>query len=187
MKFRSPRPSPAFFVAVLALVIAMSGSAVAVSAARHGGDTLISKRSLSGNRLRLDTVTGKEVNESRLGQVPSANLATHVPALVWHNLTFVNGWQNYNVVTGHVPAYAIDVQGIVHLRGMINNPLQSSFQFATIPAEARPIVQIALSATTGVGQGAGSVVINADGTMSAFGGGTPGAITSLDGLTYTRS
>jgi hypothetical protein len=63
-------PSPAMIVAVVALVIALTGTAFA--AALVSGDQLIKKGSLSGNRLRKHTITGTQVNLSKLGKVPSA-------------------------------------------------------------------------------------------------------------------
>ena len=67
-------PSPLMVVALIALVFAMSGSAMA---AVHlvNGDKLIKKGSLSGNRLRAHTVTGTQINLAKLGKVPSATTA----------------------------------------------------------------------------------------------------------------
>ena len=58
-------------VALIALVFAMSGTAVA---ATHlvSGDKLIKKHTLSGNRLRNHTLTGAQIKLSKLGKVPSA-------------------------------------------------------------------------------------------------------------------
>jgi hypothetical protein len=67
------RPSPAMIVAMLALVVASTGTAIA--AGQTSGDTLIRKGSLSGNRLRNHSVTGRQVNLSKLGKVPSARQA----------------------------------------------------------------------------------------------------------------
>ena len=55
-RFRSRRPSGAMVVAVVALAVALSGTAVAATA-RVSGDKLIKKVSLSGNRLRNTTVS----------------------------------------------------------------------------------------------------------------------------------
>jgi len=59
--FLRHRPSGAMLVAVMALILAASGTAIAASAMVKG-DKLIKKRSLSGNRLRNHTITGKQVN-----------------------------------------------------------------------------------------------------------------------------
>jgi hypothetical protein len=64
------------FVAVTALVLAASGTAVATSHLVIG-DKLIKRGSLSGNRLRNHTITGTQVNLNNLGTVPNANNADH--------------------------------------------------------------------------------------------------------------
>jgi hypothetical protein len=61
-------------VAILALVVAASGTAVAASKLVNG-DSLIRKGTLSGNRLRRHTLTGNQINLRRLGKVPSARHA----------------------------------------------------------------------------------------------------------------
>jgi hypothetical protein len=68
------RPSAAMVVAVIALVVATSGTAVAAS---HlvVGDHLIKKTSLSGDRLRDHTITGLQIKLSQLGTVPNATTA----------------------------------------------------------------------------------------------------------------
>jgi hypothetical protein len=70
------RPSASIVIALLALVLAASGTAVAASRLLSG-DKLIKKRSLSGNRLKNHTITGKQVNLNKLGTVPSATNAAH--------------------------------------------------------------------------------------------------------------
>jgi hypothetical protein len=67
-------------VAITALVVAASGTAVAASRLVNG-DSLIKRGSLSGNRLRNATVTGKQIKLSSLGQVPSAKTAANADAL----------------------------------------------------------------------------------------------------------
>jgi hypothetical protein len=73
-QLRQRRPSAALVVAIVALVVAASGTAVAASRL-VSGDSLIKKHSLSGDRLRNDSVTGKELKLGSLGQVPSARNA----------------------------------------------------------------------------------------------------------------
>jgi len=72
--FLRHRPSGAMLVAVMALVLAASGTAIAASTL-VSGDKLIKKGTLSGNRLRKHTVTGKQVNLRKLGKVPNAKQA----------------------------------------------------------------------------------------------------------------
>lgn len=69
------RPSPAMLVAIAALIVAMSGTAVAASSLVNG-DKLIKKNSLSGNRLRNHSVQGSKIKVSSLGTVPNAGHAS---------------------------------------------------------------------------------------------------------------
>jgi hypothetical protein len=68
------RPSGSLVVAITALVVALSGTALGVSRLVNG-DTLIKQHSLSGNRLRDHTLTGKQINLRKLGKVPNASQA----------------------------------------------------------------------------------------------------------------
>jgi hypothetical protein len=63
------RPSPSFAVSLLALFVALGGSGYA--AVRVNGRTILD-RSISGSKLKHNTLTGRQIDESRLGQVPSA-------------------------------------------------------------------------------------------------------------------
>jgi hypothetical protein len=65
------RPSAAMLVAIVALVVAASGTAVAASKL-VSGNSLIKKNSLSGNRLKNRSVTGAKIVVGSLGTVPSA-------------------------------------------------------------------------------------------------------------------
>ena len=56
-------------VALLALAVAMTGTAVA--ALNITGDD-VKNGSLKGKDIKKDSLTGKQVKESKLGQVPSA-------------------------------------------------------------------------------------------------------------------
>jgi hypothetical protein len=58
-------------VALVALVLAATGTAVATSGLVRG-DKIIKVGSLSGNRLRKHTLTGDQINLAKLGKVPSA-------------------------------------------------------------------------------------------------------------------
>jgi hypothetical protein len=70
------KPTASMVVAILALVVAASGTAVAASHLVNG-DKLIKKDSLSGGRIRAHTITGGQINMSKLGTVPSATNATN--------------------------------------------------------------------------------------------------------------
>ena len=74
------RPSGAMVVATVALVVAATGTAVAATAVN--GDKLIKSGTLSGNRLRNDTVSGKQIKESTLAKVPAAKAADSAASAV---------------------------------------------------------------------------------------------------------
>jgi len=159
------RPSAAMIVSIFALVVAMCGSAVAITTAQNG-DSLIVQRTLSGNRLRFNTVTGAEV----------ANLQ-------WHRLNLLHGWTNY-YPAARPPAWAQDAQGIVHFRGAIAGG--NDAHFATLPPSVRPAVEIYLA--TDLNNGVfGRVDIDSTGILLADSPGTfaPAQLfTNLDGVTY---
>jgi len=65
---------PALVVAVLALVVALGGTAYAVK--QINGST-IKQRSIPGDRIRNNALTGTQINEARLGRVNEARNATN--------------------------------------------------------------------------------------------------------------
>jgi hypothetical protein len=71
---RGRRPSGSMAIALTALVVALSGTALAATS-MMSGDKLIKPNSLSGDRLRRHTVTGQQIALTRLGQVPNARRA----------------------------------------------------------------------------------------------------------------
>jgi hypothetical protein len=175
MKIRNPHPAAALVVALLALIAAVSGTAVAVVAAQNG-DSLIARHTLSGNRLRANTVTGTQVNESTL----------HLRALVWHNFTLLHTWENYNG-TKRPPGWALDAQGVVHFRGAIDQSTSGSDVFARLPASARPSVDLWL-ATDLVNASTGRIDLDSGGIMNVEATvdiAQAQAFTDLDGITYS--
>jgi hypothetical protein len=88
------RPSPAIVISLAALVVAASGTALAADRL-VSGDSLIRKRSLSGDRLRNDTLTGQEIKLSSLGQVPSARTAGVANALGGHAASAFESSSNF--------------------------------------------------------------------------------------------
>ena len=80
---------PIAALAVAVIVVAAAGSATAVTSHRGNGDALIAKHSLSGDRLRNNTVTGAQVNESTLGTVPKAKTAATVGHFTVDRIFFV--------------------------------------------------------------------------------------------------
>jgi hypothetical protein len=67
------RPSPALVVALIALFVALGGSGYA--AVKINGSQ-IEDRSIDGNKIKRDTVTGTEVRESKLKNIVASGAAT---------------------------------------------------------------------------------------------------------------
>jgi hypothetical protein len=101
------RPSAGVVLGIVALVVATSGSAFAAGQL-VSGDTLIKKDSLSGNRLRSGSVTGKQIKLSSLGEVPSAKTAANAQELGGHPASFFtpgsSGGSSRAVASGLVTA-----------------------------------------------------------------------------------
>lgn len=81
-KLWSRRPSPAMVVAVIALIVALAGTAYA--AQRINGGAIV-KQSIGGGKLKKKTLTGFQINTAKLGTVPFAKVATHTFWAVVHN------------------------------------------------------------------------------------------------------
>ena len=76
------RPSPAMVVAVIALVVALAGTAYAAQTINGGS---IKKQTIGGGKLKKKTLTGFQINTNKLGTVPFAKVATHTFWAVVHN------------------------------------------------------------------------------------------------------
>jgi hypothetical protein len=68
------RPSPAMVVASIALIVALSGTAIAAQNINGGA---IKKQTIGGGKLKQKTLTGFQINTNKLGVVPAAVRATH--------------------------------------------------------------------------------------------------------------
>src|SRR6478735_2396780 len=79
---RKTRPSPAMVVAVIALVVALAGTAYAAQTINGGA---IKKQTIGGGKLKQKTLTGFQINTNKLGVVPAAVRATHTYWAVVNN------------------------------------------------------------------------------------------------------
>lgn len=68
------RPSPALIISLIALFVAMGGTAYALVIT--GAD--VKNGSLTGKDLKKNTLTGAQINESKVGKVPKAKVADRV-------------------------------------------------------------------------------------------------------------
>lgn len=85
---KSHRPSPAMIVAIIALIVALSGTAIAAGVGKNSvGSRQIKAKAVTTNKLANGAVTGAKVRDaslsgadidlSALGTVPSATEAAH--------------------------------------------------------------------------------------------------------------
>src|SRR5262245_51724773 len=70
----SKRPSPALIISLIALFVALGGTALAARGLISGSK--LKNRSVAAVKMRKHTLTGKEINLGKLGTVPSAASAT---------------------------------------------------------------------------------------------------------------
>ena len=79
---RNRRPSPALIVSILALIVSLAGTAYAAGTINGG---LIRRHSISGAKLKKNTLTGIQIDNRKLGVVSRAVRATHTYWAVVNN------------------------------------------------------------------------------------------------------
>ena len=72
-------PSPAMVVAMIALIVALAGTAYAAQTINGGA---IKKQTIGGGKLKQKTLTGFQINTNKLGMVP-ARSAPPTPTGPW--------------------------------------------------------------------------------------------------------
>lgn len=75
-------PSPAMIVAVVALFVALAGTAYAAQSINGGA---IKKQTIGGGKLKQKTLTGFQINTNKLGVIPAAKRAAHTYWAVVNN------------------------------------------------------------------------------------------------------
>jgi hypothetical protein len=81
-QLKSRRPSAAMVVAVIALVVALAGTAFAAQTINGGA---IKKQTIGAGKLKHKTLTGYQINTNKLGVVPAAQRASHTYWAVVNN------------------------------------------------------------------------------------------------------
>ncbi len=156
------RPSPAMIIAVLALTMAMIGTAFAALGKNTVGSkqlkknavitAKVKKEAITGGKVKKLSLTGTQVDVSKLGTVPSATHASSAdsipPAEATHLVgapgepAFEGGSSNY--VPGGVNifnpvGFYKDHEGIVHLQGIAQVGKSGSItSIFTLPPGFRP-------------------------------------------------
>jgi hypothetical protein len=80
--FKRRAPSPAMVVAVIALIVALGGTAIAAQNINGGA---IKKQTIGGGKLKQKTLTGFQINTNKLGVLPAAKRAAHTYWAVVNN------------------------------------------------------------------------------------------------------
>jgi hypothetical protein len=75
-------PSPAMVVAIVALIVALAGTAYAAQSINGGA---IKKQTIGGGKLKKKTLTGFQINTNKLGVIPAAARAAHTYWVVVNN------------------------------------------------------------------------------------------------------
>jgi len=75
------RPSPGLIIGMIALLVALGGTAYA---AQINGNSIM-KQSIGGGKLKQQTLTGYQINVNKLGTVPTAKRATNTLWAVVNN------------------------------------------------------------------------------------------------------
>jgi len=193
-RIRDGRPSPAIVVAVLALVAALAGTALAGTDA---STSAISKK-------KVKKIATKQINKLAPGlSVANADTAGNAGALGGKPPSafaasasepyrevgtpgqpqFQNGWVNYDSTAQSTVAFYRDPLGVVHLKGQIRAGTNGATLF-TLPAGYRPAKNMVLPFTNVAGTGAvANLSITSDGRVTPFCGG--GCVQAgMDGLTF---
>lgn len=155
------RVSSAHVLAIIAIVLALGGNALAFQLGKNsvGSKQLkknavltakIKKEAVTGAKIKKGTLTGTQVNASTLGTVPSAltaQTAQTANALAapeaWHVVgapgepPFQHGWKDDSSTASPSVAFFKDHEGIVHLRGDATGGEPSEFVFQ-LPPGFRP-------------------------------------------------
>jgi hypothetical protein len=214
--FQVCRPTPALVVSLIALIVALGGTAYAgfTIPKNSVGTKQLKNGAVTTKKIKNGTVTASKINTSGL-TVPNAlhantadtagsaatagtaNSATH--ASTADTATEANGLPALNWVPlvlqngwqaegSTVPAVAIDAQGVVHFRGKIHGG--TSGGFATLPAQFI-LSDTVFMAADEFSADVGFVAVNSLGGASVLDDpdhpGSSFVFTSLDGLTYALS
>jgi hypothetical protein len=83
-ELKNRRPSAAMVVAIIALIVALAGTAYAAQTINGGA---IKKQTIGGGKLKHKTLTGYQINTNKLGVVPLAQRASHTYWAVVNNPT----------------------------------------------------------------------------------------------------
>lgn len=176
------RPSAAIVIACLALLVALGGTAGADpigEISRLISGSQIKKNSIRGNRLVRDTITGREINERRIGTVPraaraqSALNADLVGAMAVRRLFF-------RAAPGAPPVQVFSGAGLTLFASC--SAAGKPVLRATTAVNGSTITVLRTGTTSGAAQTAGTKAFNVGASITVLGASDNGAGT----LAYAR-
>jgi len=179
------RQKMTYAVVALALYIspvpAMAAELVGTADLENGAVTTpkLATDSVTSTKIVDDTITRSDIRDGAI-------TGTEIPDLEWHNFNLLNEWVSANGAGLRTPAWAIDAEGTLHLRGAIKDGDTTSF--ARIPAAHRPSTTVYVT-TSLAGAEPGQIVIDPTGYLQADYADTfQDAIdfTTLDGVSWTK-
>lgn len=183
-RIMSYRPSPALVIAVLALVAALAGTALA---GPDASTSALSKKKVRKIVTKLAPELSVADSAALGGQPPSAYASS--ASEPWHEVgspgepVFQNGWRNFGEGFGTAAFYK-DPVGVVHLKGFViedTDPSGGTTAF-TLPPGYRPS-QVMFPAVGAAGGRA--LIIAPDGRVApGCSGGGGGCSVPLDGVTF---
>jgi hypothetical protein len=198
----SGRPSPAIIVAILALVFALAGSAVAGTAglsnkvtrstvkkiAAKQANKVVDQRaaSLSVAKAERATTATNADNAAKAEHANSADIAADVADLNWEDLELKNGWAAAGG-GAREPLVAEGPAGVVYFQGAITRTSGTSDNPFKLEPELRPDGLVSLTADQENGA-TGRIYFGTDGEVTVQSDpehATAGSnFTSLDGISY---
>lgn len=199
----SRRPSPAILIAVLALCLALGGTAAAAviitsnsQVAPHTiaganaasglnqniipgslGTADLANQAVTNTNLGTNSVTGRNLAPN---SVTAAAISRSSFDLSFQGAALANGWQGGGFGT-NPPGFSIDILGVMHLRGSLAGGASGSVAF-TLPPLFRPLTDSYFPVYT-FGGTEGSLLVAHNGNVVPFGANVK-SFTSLEGVTW---
>ncbi len=197
------RPSPAILVALLALFLALAGTAAAAviitsnsqvaphtiagANAAHGlnqniiagsvGTADLGGQAVTNATLATNSVTGRNLAPN---SVTAAAISRGSFDLSFQGATLANGWTAGGFGT-NPPGFSVDILGVMHLRGSLANGASDSVAF-TLPPLFAPLADSYFPVYTFAGS-EGSLLVRHNGQVVPFGANVK-SFTSLEGVTW---
>jgi hypothetical protein len=180
-------------VAVIALIVALSGSAIAASGIIIKRSSQLGKNVVTSKQVKNGSLSGSDLSLASIGTVPAASNAVHanvadrassIPSPEGFHLvgapgepSFQNGWNNVGTPYATM-AYWKDLEGVVHLRGSIAGGISPTA--FTLPAGYRPSGRLGF-AILGAGGNppVGTIAVDSSGTVGVNSGVQPFALDAI--------